>query len=91
MKWKEWDKSGQGLVLAVDIPRIREQTGFKKPVGGPQASAQAVLRLIPYLSGSKEFVRVVREFPVSHKLMQQLTSAGRNPYEVVGLVNKPMA
>jgi len=91
VKWKEWDKSGQGLVLAVDIPRIREKTGFKKPVGGAQASAQAVLRLIPYLSGSKEFVRVVREFPVSHELMQELTSAGKNPYDVVGLVNKPMA
>jgi formylmethanofuran dehydrogenase subunit E-like metal-binding protein len=91
VKWKEWDKSGQGLVLAVDISRIREQTGFKKPVGGPEASAQAVLCLIPYLSGSKEFIRIIREFPVGHELMQELTGAGGNPYDLLGLVDKPVA
>jgi formylmethanofuran dehydrogenase subunit E-like metal-binding protein len=91
VKWRAWDKSGQGLVLSVDIPRIREETGFKKPAGGPQASASAALRLIPYLSKSREFVKIVREFPVSYELMQELTSAGKNPYEVIGLVNKPVA
>jgi len=91
VKWKERDKSGQGLVLAVDMPRIREQTGFKKPLGGPQASAPAAMQLIPYLSGSKEFVKIVREFPVSPELMQELTSAGKNPYEVIGLVSGPTA
>jgi formylmethanofuran dehydrogenase subunit E-like metal-binding protein len=91
VKWKDWDKSGQGLVLAVDIPRIREQTGFKKPVGGAHASASAARRLIPHLGRSKEFVKIVREFPVGQELMQELKSAGNNPYELVGLVNKPMA
>jgi formylmethanofuran dehydrogenase subunit E-like metal-binding protein len=91
LKWKEYDKSGEGIVLAVDMPKIHKETGFEKPVGGPQASARAALSLIPALTRSEDFVDVVWKFPVSSEVLQELANAGRNPYEVIGLVRKPTA
>jgi formylmethanofuran dehydrogenase subunit E-like metal-binding protein len=87
VKWNQSQKKGKGAVLALDMHKIRQTINYKKS-SKPQVKAMFVSRLIPQLNGSEEFVKVIREFAVTPELMQGLMSAGKNPYEVIGLSRK---
>jgi formylmethanofuran dehydrogenase subunit E-like metal-binding protein len=89
VKWNQSQKKGKGAVLALDMDKIRQIIDFKKP-SKPQAKATLISRLIPHLNSSEEFVKVIKEFPVTPELIQGLKSAGKNPYEVIGLSRKPV-
>lgn len=89
VKWNQSQKKGKGAVLALDMDKIRQTIDFKKP-SKRQAKAMSVSRLIPHLNSSEEFVKVVLEFSVTPEIMQGLESAGKNPYEVIGLSRKPV-
>ena len=60
-------------------------TGFEKPQRQPQGATTAVLGLIPHLNEARQFVKVVWKSPVTDELLQQLTRAERDPYEIIGL------
>lgn len=83
VRWKEWDKQGRGVVFGLDMNRISQVTGFKKPSG--KAEPRIVFKFIPHLHKWEEFVTVLREFPVTPELMQGLKGAGHNPYELIGM------
>jgi formylmethanofuran dehydrogenase subunit E-like metal-binding protein len=87
VKWNQSQKKGKGAVLALDMHKIRQAINYKKS-SKPQVKAMFVSRLIPLLNDSEEFVKLIREFAVTPELMQGLISAGKNPYEVIGLNRK---
>ena len=89
VKWNQSQKKGEGAVLALDMAKIGQIIDLGKP-SKPPARAMLVSRLIPLLNSSEEFVKVVREFAVTIELMQGLKSAGKNPYEVIGMSRKPV-
>jgi formylmethanofuran dehydrogenase subunit E-like metal-binding protein len=84
VKWNQWQKKGQGAVFAIDMQRIGQMISYRKS-SEPSAKAMAVARLIPLLKNPEQFVKAVKEFLVTPELFQGLKSAGKNPYEVIGL------
>ena len=84
VKWNESQKKGTGAVLVLDMGKIRKTIDFEKPYTF-QAKAKLVYKLIPHLNSSENFINVIQEFPVTPEIMEGLRSAGKNPYEVIGV------
>jgi len=84
VKWNESKKKGKGVVLVLDMGKIRKTVDFEKP-SKDQAKATLVSKLIPLLNSSEGFVKVIQEFDVTPEILEGLTSAGKNPYEVIRL------
>ena len=88
VKWNESQKKGKGVVLALDLGKVRKTINFEKP-SKSNAKAMLVYLLIPHLNSSEQFVKEVQEFAVTPEVMEGLESAGKNPYEVIELSRKP--
>ena len=84
VKWHEHEKRGQGIILGMDMVKLRQMTGFQRPSKAPEEMAPAVFSLIPYLNQYSKFVMVLWSSTVDIKMFEELKRSGNNPYVVVG-------
>ncbi|MEJ2038822.1 MAG: FmdE family protein [Desulfosarcinaceae bacterium] len=80
--WDAENKAGRGIALSFDFERLRAFS----PKNAPKAAM--VLAALGHLDKPEQFVSSAAEFDLTEKLYQEITRAGSNPYEVVGLVKK---
>lgn len=80
--WNQEKKSGKGVALSFDFERLN---GIP-PKGTPKAAT--ILYNVDHLDEPEAFVSTAAEFALNESLMHQITTAGVNPYEVVGLIHK---
>jgi formylmethanofuran dehydrogenase subunit E-like metal-binding protein len=83
VKWHEQKNRGQGIILGLDMVKLRQLTGFEKPSKSPETMVPSVLSLIPYLNRYSKFVTVLWESSVDDKMLGKLKRSD-NPYVVVG-------
>jgi formylmethanofuran dehydrogenase subunit E-like metal-binding protein len=71
--------AGRGVVFSFDFDKIRQLV----PKDSPKPAL--VLALVAYLDQPQHFVSVPKEFEVTPKMTEEMTTAGFNPYEAAGL------
>jgi formylmethanofuran dehydrogenase subunit E-like metal-binding protein len=84
-----WDKEkneGQGVALGINMPKLGEVTGFKKPAKKSHETISAVFSLIPYLNQFQKFSTVRWQSSVNFEMMERLKSSPEDPYKIVGLM-----
>ena len=80
--WNEQEKSGRGAALSFDF----SQLSALAPKNCPKAAT--VLAALSSLDKPEQFVSTAAEFELNQERYQQIIQAGRNPYEVLGLLRK---
>lgn len=85
IKWSESKQKGLGVVLGVDLDAVKAVTEVDQHMPR-NLKLLAVRKLLERLSDYADFFSVVKEFPVTRELKEQLVQAGINPYVVVGMM-----
>ncbi len=93
--WNNKAKKGKAVAFRYDWRMACKVSGLEKkdfsPKGGKNNPVFWATRvkgdwgLMPYLDKPGDFVKVVKEVEVSPQMYTKMTSAGVNPYEVIGL------
>lgn len=93
--WNNKAKKGKAVAFRYDWGKACQVSGVEKkdfkPKGGKNNPVFWTTRvkcnwgLMPYLDKPGDFVTVVKEVEVSPQMYTKMTSAGVNPYEVIGL------
>lgn len=93
--WNNKAKKGKAVAFRYNWGKACQVSGVEKkgfkPKGGKKNPVFWTTRvkcnwgLMPYLDKSGDFVKVVKEVKVSPQMYTKMTSAGVNPYEVIGL------
>jgi len=93
--WNNKANKGKAVALRYDWGKACQVSGVKKkdfkPKGGKKNPVFWTTRvkgnwgLMPYLDKPADFVKVVKEVEVSPQMYTKMTTAGVNPYEIIGL------
>ena len=93
--WNNKAKKGKAVAFRYDWGKACQVSGVTKkdfsPKGGKKnpvfwsTRVKCNWSLMPYLDKPADFVKVVKEVEVSAQMYTKMTSAGVNPYEVIGL------
>ncbi len=85
IKWLESKGKGHGVVVGVDLGAIGavSEIGQDKP---RNLKVLAVRRLLERVADLSDVFSVVKEFPVTRELKEQLVNAGTNPYVLLGMM-----
>ena len=93
--WNNKKNKGRAIALRYNWGKACEVSGVKKkdfkPEGGKKNPVFWTTRvkcnwgLMPYLDKPGNFVKVVKELEISPQMYSKMTSAGVNPYKVLGL------
>ena len=93
--WNNKAKKGKAVALRYNWGKACQVSGVKKkdfkPKGGKKNPVFWTTRvksnwgLMPYLDKPADFVKVVKELDISPQMYSKMTSAGVNPYKVLGL------
>jgi len=86
IKWSDNDFKGQGIIVAVDMDAINVITKLDKSMGR-NLKVLAAMDLINWLPEYPMFFSIIKKFPISAQLKEQLTKAGVNPYELLNMTN----
>jgi hypothetical protein len=84
VKWNGQKKRGQGIILGMDMAKLGQRTGFKRPPREPEKMAPAVFSLIPYLNRYSKFVVVLWSSAIEENMFEKLKLSHDDPYLVVG-------
>ena len=95
MIWNNKENMGKASAFRYDWGKVCKVSGVNrkdfKPKGGKKNPVFWTTRvkcnwgLMPYLNKPGDFVKVVKEVEISPQMYIKITSAGVNPYEVLGL------
>jgi len=85
IKWSASKQKGLGLVLGVDLDAVKAVTEVGQHMPR-NLKLLAVRKLLEHLSDYEDFFSVIKEFPVTRELKEQLVQAGTNPYIVLGMM-----
>ena len=93
--WNNKAKKGKAVAFRYNWGKVCQISGVEKkdfkPKGGKKNPVFWTTRLkcnwclMPYLDKPGDFVKVVKEVEISPRMYTRMTSAGVNPYEVLGL------
>ncbi|MFW6147666.1 MAG: FmdE family protein [Thermodesulfobacteriota bacterium] len=93
--WNNKAKKGKAVALRYNWGKAWQVSGVTpeefKPQGGPgnpvfwSSRVTCDWGLLPYLRKPADFVKAVKEVEVTPQMYTRMTSAGANPYEVIGL------
>jgi formylmethanofuran dehydrogenase subunit E-like metal-binding protein len=94
--WSNKANKGKAVALRYNWGKARQVSGVTaedfKPKGGPNnpvfwsSRVKCDWGLLPYLREPAGFVTAVKEVELSPQMYTKMTSAGVNPYEVIGLI-----
>jgi formylmethanofuran dehydrogenase subunit E-like metal-binding protein len=95
--WNNKANNGKAVAFRYNWGKAREVSGVAgedfAPKGGKSNPIFWISRLkrnaglMPYLTKPADFVKVVKEVEITPQMYTEMTIAGVNPYEVIGLTN----